>query len=294
MKEQFDTWHPVVQLLFFLFVIGISVFVRNPVILGISFIAAAVTGYSFKKTHFTRTLVCIYIPVILAAMFFNPLFSHEGATILGYFPDGNPLTLESVLYGLYNGMLIGTVCLWFYSFNTVMNSERILYLTGCLFPSAALVLSMVLKFIPDMKLQIRRISQAFRSLGFYGGGLLKKLRFSVAVLSVMITWAFENSIDKSDSMRARGYGLKGRTRYTTFSWKREDTLRLLILAAFSAVVFAGIFSESLETFFYPVFFMKKQSIMSVLSFVFFTSACFMPVIYNLTEAYRWKYLIYRN
>lgn len=36
--------------------------------------------------------------VLTAAV--NPAFSHEGRTILRYLPSGNPLTLESVLYGL--------------------------------------------------------------------------------------------------------------------------------------------------------------------------------------------------
>lgn len=33
----------------------------------------------------------------------NPAFSHEGRTILRYLPSGNPLTLESILYGIAQG-----------------------------------------------------------------------------------------------------------------------------------------------------------------------------------------------
>ena len=38
--------------------------------------------------------------IMLQTAFLNPAFSHDGVPILLYFPTGNPLTLESILYGL--------------------------------------------------------------------------------------------------------------------------------------------------------------------------------------------------
>ena len=39
------------------------------------------------------------LSALLAAVV-NPAFVHQGVTILTYLPSGNPLTLESILYGL--------------------------------------------------------------------------------------------------------------------------------------------------------------------------------------------------
>ena len=41
------------------------------------------------------------------AALINPAFNHEGATLLTYLPSGNPLTLESILYGLAAGARLG-------------------------------------------------------------------------------------------------------------------------------------------------------------------------------------------
>ena len=48
------------------------------------------------------------IGALLAALV-NPAFVHQGATILTYFPSGNPLTLESILYGCASGVLLAAV-----------------------------------------------------------------------------------------------------------------------------------------------------------------------------------------
>ena len=37
----------------------------------------------------------------------NPAFDHEGATLLAYLPSGNPLTLESIAYGVAAAVMHG-------------------------------------------------------------------------------------------------------------------------------------------------------------------------------------------
>ncbi len=54
----------------------------------------------------------------------NPAFNHEGATILTYLPSGNPLTLESMLYGAAAAVMLASVVLWFSSFNEVITSDK--------------------------------------------------------------------------------------------------------------------------------------------------------------------------
>ena len=39
--------------------------------------------------------------LMLLAAVLNPAFSHHGATVLAYFPTGNPLTLESITGGAF-------------------------------------------------------------------------------------------------------------------------------------------------------------------------------------------------
>ena len=81
-----------------------------------------------KKAVFFTLKWCL--PIMLLTAFMNPAFSHEGVTVLLYFPTGNPLTLESILYGLSAGVMIATVMLWFVSFSRVITSDKFIYLFG--------------------------------------------------------------------------------------------------------------------------------------------------------------------
>lgn len=91
----------------------------------------------------------------------NPLFSHNGVTPL-FFLNGNPVTLEAVLYGLDIAVMLVAVLYWFKGYNHVMTSDKFLFLFGRAIPRLALVLSTALRFVPLLKVQIRRVSRAQR------------------------------------------------------------------------------------------------------------------------------------
>ena len=95
----------------------------------------------------------------------NPAFNHEGATILTYLPSGNPLTLESMLYGAAAAVMLASVVLWFSSYNEVMTSDKFVYLFGRVIPALSLVLSMSLRFIPKFKVQMQTVSEAQACIG---------------------------------------------------------------------------------------------------------------------------------
>ena len=65
----------------------------------------------------------------------NLAFNHEGATILAYLPSGNPLTLESIVYGLSAAVMMASVILWFSCYNAVMTSDKFAYLFGRVIPA---------------------------------------------------------------------------------------------------------------------------------------------------------------
>ena len=70
------------------------------------------------------------LPVCLLAAAANPLFSHAGATMLFYLKDGNPVTLESIVYGLASGLMLAGVISWFSVFHEVMTSDKFMFLFG--------------------------------------------------------------------------------------------------------------------------------------------------------------------
>ena len=95
--RDFDSFHPRALMLYFLYVILIPMFVRDPILAGIS----AVTGMTYRIMKFGRPAarnVLYFLLLALLLTTINPLFSHNGVTPLFYL-NGNAYTLEALLYG---------------------------------------------------------------------------------------------------------------------------------------------------------------------------------------------------
>ena len=114
---------------------------------------------------------------------------------------------------------------------------------------------MILRFLPRAKRQAGKIASAQELLyvpaesaesGQSAEGQTPeeqtkktKIKKGMRVMSVLTTWALENSIDTADSMRARGYGLAGRTMYRKYRARPADIIcGVLVLALLAASVWA--------------------------------------------------------
>lgn len=68
--------------------------------------------------------------------------------------NGNPITLEAILYGVFIGAMLIAVMYWFSCFNYIMTSDKLLLL-GNVSPKISLVISSALRFIPLLKVQAK-------------------------------------------------------------------------------------------------------------------------------------------
>ena len=88
-RDAFAGFHPAVNLCYFAAVIGLSMFLMHPVFLLISVLFASFyLVYLLGAKSFLRQLGFL-VPVLLFTAVLNPLFNHEGVTILYYFSSGN-------------------------------------------------------------------------------------------------------------------------------------------------------------------------------------------------------------
>ena len=192
----------------------------------------------------------------------NPLFSHEGATMLFYLKDGNPVTLESILYGVGSGIMLACVVSWFSVFHAVMTSDKFMYLFGKVIPAFSLLLSMSLRFVPRFTGQIKKVAQAQQCIGrnVNNGKVWVTGAHGLKILSVTTTWALENSVETADSMMSRAYGLRGRTNFSIYRFDRRDAGLLGFLAGVFVLligryhqpedphsVFPGVYYECADT-----------------------------------------------
>ena len=290
MKDRFGHYHPLVNFLYFALVIGFSMTLSHPLAQGISLVCAIVYAVQTEGRKAVLFTLKWCLPMVLLTAFINPAFSHEGRTILLYFPNGNPLTLESILYGISSGVLIATVMLWFLNFNRVITSDKFIYLFGRIIPAMSLVLSMTLRFIPKFKAQLQLVTDAQKSIGrdISEGSIWRRTKIAITVLSIMVTWALENAIETADSMKSRGYGLKGRTAFSIYCFDDRDKMALLYLGFCGFYLLTGSMVSAFGFRYFPsIRYIGLNAVTLSFQFVYLI-LCLMPVALNRAEECKWK------
>src|SRR5665647_2831870 len=91
-KDNFGTYHPMINFTYFCMVILFSMIFLHPIIMVISFTAAFAYSVHLNGKGAVKFNLTFVIPMMLVAAMVNPLFNHSGMTILYYFRD-NPITL---------------------------------------------------------------------------------------------------------------------------------------------------------------------------------------------------------
>ena len=291
MKDHFSTYHPVVNLVYFSLVLGCAMFLLHPLGLVISLLCGA--GYALCLKGRKAAGLCLkgILPMMVFTAVLNPIFSHEGVTILTWLPSGNPLTLESVLYGLAAAGMLGGVVLWFSCFSAVITSDKFVYLFGRVIPALSLVLSMALRFVPRFTQQLKVVTRAQKCIGRdpARGSLFHRVRCAGAILKIMISWALENGIDTADSMKSRGYGLPGRTAFSVYRFDKRDGQALAVIALLGGIVLAGAAFGGLTWRYFPS--VKWSTVpLSLCVLAAYAALCAYPIILNRKEERKWKVL----
>lgn len=291
MKDTFSTYHPIINAVFFCAVICFSMVFLHPVFLAISMSGAFIYAVSLSGKRTLKFALLFLVPMMIVAGAVNPLFNHRGVTILRYMGD-NPLTLESILYGVAIAIMFGSVILWFSCVHVVMTSDKLMYLFGRIIPSLSLMFSMVLRFVPKFKNQIRLISNSQKCIGrdISDGSLRQRAKHGIKIISIMISWALESAIDTADSMRSRGYGLPGRSSFAIYRFDGRDLRALICLAVLILLVIAGGFAGENNIQYFPSIKTGSVTTMSLIVYTAYAFLCYAPVIINVWEAIKWQRL----
>ena len=290
MKDSFYNYHPTVNLLYFTLVIAFAMLLTHPVAQAIALVCAITYAVSAEGKKSVMFLLKFCLPMVLLTAFINPAFSHEGVTILYYFSSGNPLTLESILYGVGAGVMLVTVLLWFSAFSRVMTSDKFIYLFGKVIPALSLVLSMSLRFVPKFKKQTEIVVEAQRCIGrdISTGSLPQRFKTAVVIMSIMITWALENAIETADSMKSRGYGLRGRTAFSIYRMDDRDKYTLIWLGFCGWFLTVGVMLSAFGFRYFPSIRYAAFNMTTIPFYTVYFGLCITPVVLNFTEERKWK------
>ena len=287
----FGDCHPVVNLIYFIAVLGFSMFFMHPVCLFISLVCAIFWAIILKSGK-RKAFLLFMLPVLLGTAVMNPLFNHAGVTTILYFPSGNPLTAEALIYGLCAGAMLASVLCWFTCFNEIMTGDKLIFLFGRLAPSLSLILSMTLRFVPRFIKQFSEVIKAQKGIGPNNSdeNLKSRLKNALSVMSVMITWALESSIDTADSMKARGYGSGKRSSFSMFRFKNRDGILILVICALSVYIICGSLMGEMQFTCFPKIVHSGYSIYGITVFAAYAILCILPVVIEIKEVIKWNSL----
>ncbi len=287
MKE-FSRFHPLVILCYFTAVISFSMVLTHPIFLTISVVCSLC--FCLSVTESDKSYLKLIFPLAFFTALVNPLINHNGTTYLFQLPWGNFVTLEAVLFGIAAAAVLTQVVLLFSCFSSIFTSEKFMFVFGRILPSLSLILSMVLRFVPLFKSRYNAVSNARKSITPQGLTLRQKMKFTLSVFSATVGWSLENAIETGDSMKARGYGLKGRSMYSNFTFTLRDFAALVYILIATVYVLTGTIMGAVDFVYYPQLFLTPITPYSISIFSVYTLLFVFPFIIETVEAIKWKKL----
>lgn len=310
MNSGFKGYHPLVNVSFFISVIAFGMLLRHPVYLVISFISSAVYYLKLSGKDGRKTVFRFLLPMLLFVVAVNSFFNHYGVTTLFVLPSGNNFTFEALVMGFVSGITVVSVIQWFFCYNEVVTEDKFMHIFGRILPKGALVVSMILRFVPFYRRRYKEISQARKCMGqCESNRFIVKTKNTFKNIGILISWSFENAIETADSMKARGYGLKGRTYYSRFQWHTGDTLAIVPITVLDALIIFGLAGNSAYCIYNPYVIINPPSksgttyiinelnltinpftFLSIISLVSFALLCFLPLTIDLKEDIKWRRL----
>lgn len=261
--------HPLVSFLYLVAVMGMTVFTRSPVLA-----VQSAVGASLLLMLSGSGRLALMIPLFAAASALtNPIFSHNGVTVL-FFVNDLPVTAEAVVYGAVFGAVLAAACAWGVCAVRFVTSDKYIWLFGRILPSAGLVLSCALRFLP----LLTRRARSFAAV--QGAATLKQ---QLHTFSACVGYSAELAMSSADSMNARGYGSAQRTSYSVYSFGRRECIALaaVILLSVAAVVMTVLGGG--EFFYYPALSELKTRPADIALYISFGALTLLPTAVILRE-----------
>ena len=227
----FERCHPAVNLIYFSAVVAAMITFQHPVFLAVSFLCAF--AYSIKRGGWKTLMfnLCL-LPLIAAFALYYSSYTHFGMTVLQQNFVGNNMTLESLVYGIVLGVCVAGVCIWFSCVYSVFTTDKVVYLFGKVSPRLSLFLAILLRMVPRIKKEAKRINMAQQGIGkgVNQGSFFARLHNGIRIFSMLITWTIDSLTIASESMRSRGSNLRGRKAFSIYRFDNRD--RIFVIGLF--------------------------------------------------------------
>ena len=230
------------------------------------------------------------LPLILAFALYYSSYHHFGVTVLRKNFINNDITLESIVYGLVIGLRFATLCMWLEAMFRVVSSDKVVYLFGKVSPLLSLFLTILLRLIPRIGQEARRINLAQKGIGRGSnqGNIFRRFVNCLRIFSMLITWMISALALESDSMRSRGSLLRGRTAFTIYRFDNRD--RAFVIALFNCITLTamGVILGDSKMWYNPRIIWRPLNGIGVVTAIGYLTSCLMPLVLELWTEYRFN------
>lgn len=284
------SFHPLVSFTYYVGATALVMLYKHPVFL---FVAASLLILFNFQLDRGKTLKNWFGMLLFLSIFFliiNPIVNRRGTHILFYLHD-NPVMLEAIVQGIILALSIFTLLVLFTSFNLVITAEKFLFLFSRVLPQWALLTMLSMRFVPLLKRRLREIEtiQKGKGLSVTEGKVRDRAKNGILLIQILLTWSLEEAIQTADSMAARGYGVKKRSRYTPYQMKISDWSALIILMAVAGVAIFGWWLGDGVLSIYPILespIIQGREWFYLIILMVYLSA---PLLIEGREAVRWHF-----
>lgn len=250
MRDALSTYHPGVPLAYFACTVVLALVTRQPAFALVGALGAIVCLFLVRDRDEALTTLAWVLPLWALVAVLNPLILGLGSTVL--FRLG-PLVMrwESLAFGICSGASLAAVVLWLSCLGACVSSDDLLAMAGGPLPVVSLMLSQVMRLVPQVLRRGREVLAAQdanlgeRPAAEFAGSRLRSL-------TVLMAWAMEDGITRSDSMRARGYvpGAR-RTSYPRCTLRTRDVAALAFVLVLGVIAIGCALSCGSYYDFYP-------------------------------------------
>jgi energy-coupling factor transport system permease protein len=245
-------YHTVTWTLWLLACIVPAMLTKNPLYLVVLLAAVMVVYRILGGTSPTfgswRLFLQMGLVLIAFSMLFTSLTAHHGQTVLLTAPSlvirvqgvtflrlGGEITLETLIYGLANGLNLMAILLVFATFNALVNHHRLLRSIPAFMYQTGVVTSIAVTFVPQLASSLTdlREAQAIRGHRFRG------LRDLLPLFAPLLSGGLEKAVQLAESMEARGFGEVAQS-----SDRRRELVQRTLIAVAMFALMAGAFQYS--------------------------------------------------
>lgn len=285
----FEKCHPAVNFIYFTTVIAGMIVFQHPIFLLISFVCAFI--YSIKRNGWKALIFnAVLLPCVVAFALYYSSYTHFGVTVLQQNMIGNNMTLESLVYGFVLGIVVAGVLIWFSCVYSVFTTDKVVYLFGKVSPRLSLFLAIILRMVPHIKKEAKRINTAQQGIGRGAnqGNLWLRIRNRIRIFSMLITWTIDSLTTASESMRSRGSTLRGRKAFSIYRFDNRDRAYVVGNFACLTVIFMAVMLKQTDIIYDPRIIMTPVTTMSYVFYAGYAVFCLMPLGLELWTEYRFK------